>query len=182
MGIPGCLRWLVDRGHEVIGIELVERAVDELHAARGVAPEVTRDGAVTVYRSPGMTVLCGDLFTIAPGCVAPADRVWDRGALVALPPDRRGAYVACLRAMVAGDWQVLLNAVTYDPAVMDGPPFSLTERDVRALYADCHVEVLCARDVIDEVSWRERGHTYWIHTTYLISGTTRREGAADHAS
>lgn len=162
------LPWLVREGHQVIGVELVPRAVEELHAEHGIDATRERVGRFTAWRSPGLTVLCGDLFDLTPEQVAGVDRIWDRAALVALPPDRRPTYVAHLRATVPPGWLLLQNAFEYDQSLMDGPPWSVPDAEIRRHYGDCEIELLHQRDAIDEVRWKDRGHRYWLSTTYLI--------------
>jgi thiopurine S-methyltransferase len=164
------LRWLAERGHEVVAVELVEKAVAELHSEQGIEAKVEHEGEHVVYRSPGLTVYCGDFFALDPERVGTVQRAWDRAALVALPPEVRPDYVQKLRSFLDDDPLLLLNTVAYDPSKMPGPPFSVPEEEVRRHYGDAQIEVLRQRDVIDDVHWKELGHEYWIGSTYLITG------------
>lgn len=162
--------WLVSRGHEVVAVELVDQAVRELHAEHGIDATVTREPPFSVYRSPGLTVYQGDFFALRTEHVGVVDRVWDRASLIALPVDLRRRYAAHLSRLVTAPWAMLLCTIEYDPAVMDGPPFSVAEAEVRDHYRGCRVEILDRRDAIaDEPRWRARGHRYWIETTYWIA-------------
>lgn len=163
------LKWLVDRGHEVVGVELVEPAVQALYEQHGIVAEVAREEPFTVYRSPGLTVFVGDFFNLRPGHVGAVGRIWDRAALIAMPPGSRPGYVERLQAL-AGDGCVLLqNALEYDQSIMDGPPWSVPDAEVRDHYGDLAFERLHERDTIDTATrWRKLGHEYWIGRTYLI--------------
>lgn len=163
------LIWLRDRGHEVIGIELVEQAIREFFRENELSPHVeTRDGLV-LYRSERLTLVCGDIFEVDRSHVGEADRVWDRAALVALPAHLRGDYTRHLRQITSSGWAMLLNAVEYDPSVMSGPPWSVPEEEIRLHFPATRVEILSRRDTLDHNSrFRELGHTWWLESTYLI--------------
>ena len=164
------LAWLADRGHEVIGVELVAQAVDELFAALGQTPEVQQQGALTVFRWQRITILCGDIFDVSAADAGPVDRIWDRAALVALPAEVRRRYARHVRTLAAPGAVQLLNAFEYDTAVMEGPPFSVPDAEVRELYAPAQIDVLEQRDAIAEMPrWRELGHRHWHVRSYLIA-------------
>lgn len=171
--VPMCgktrdLSWLTARGHDVVAVEIVEQGVRELHEEQGIDAEESREGPFLVFRSAKLTVYCGDFFDLRPAQVA-ADRVWDRAALIAVDGARRPEYVHHLRSLVQPMWTMLLNALEYDPSVMDGPPFAVTDDEVRGYYGDLAIETLHRRDdIAREPRWQERGHHYWMNTTYLI--------------
>src|SRR5690606_5987653 len=60
--------------------------------------------------------------------------VYDRAALIALPPPMRRRYVAKLEEILRPGTVVLLLGITYPDGQMDGPPFSVPESEVRELY------------------------------------------------
>jgi thiopurine S-methyltransferase len=140
------LWWLAERGHQVVGVELIPKAVDALFAERGVATEREIVGPYTLIRGGGVEVLVGDALRLPEASLAPFDRVWDRAALVALPPEMRAAYVASVQAVTAPSAAVLLNTFEYDPSVMQGPPFSVPEHEVLGHYEGWSFEVLALRE------------------------------------
>lgn len=162
------ISWLAKRGHHAVGVELVAKAVHEFHAESGIEPTITDEGAVQRFASPGIDILRADVFDVSREHVGAIDRIWDRAALVALPPDVRGRYVARLRELVDPGTLVLQNFFEYDSSLMEGPPFSVTQEEVRQHYVGAEIQVLDQRDVIDQVRWREQGHSYWLTTTLLI--------------
>jgi thiopurine S-methyltransferase len=164
------IAWLAARGHHVVGVELVEAGIRELCSEQGIAAEVTDEGAFRVYRAPNIELRVGDLFDLTPELVGDIDRIWDRGSMVAFPPERREAYVHALRSISGPNTELLLSAISYDPAVMTGPPWSVPRADVERLYADCQIRLLHANDVIDDAPhWRELGHESWVVSLYAIS-------------
>jgi len=128
------LVWLRDHGHEVVGVEIVEHALEAFCEEQGLGAEEHSGPHGRVLRSQGLTLVCADFFAIGPEDVGPVDRIWDRAALVALPPERRIDYAAQERRLLAPGGRILLNAFEYDPSQMSGPPFSVPRDEVAALY------------------------------------------------
>lgn len=158
--------WLAARGHTVVGSELSAIAARELFAEHDLEATTREEAEHVVWSAGSLEVWQGDFFAL-PDELA-FDRVWDRAALVALPPTLREAYVAKVKALAPGA-TVLLNVLDYDPEVMSGPPFPVTHDDVERLYAGNRIERLAERDLVDqEPRWRERGHTYFTSRLYRI--------------
>ncbi|MFC3693722.1 thiopurine S-methyltransferase [Chenggangzhangella methanolivorans] len=125
--------WLLSRGHRVVGVELVASAVERLFASAGVAPELSDIGSLRKFAGEGLEVFVGDLFDLDAGTLGPVEAVYDRAALVALPPETRRAYAAHLVAITACAPQLAIT-FDYEQSAMAGPPFAVPEREVRALY------------------------------------------------
>ncbi len=128
------LAYLASLGHGVTGVELVEDAVRAFFAEHECEPAVTRRGRVTAYTAGAVTLLAGDLFEVTREDVGPIAGVYDRAAMVALPPDTRSRYVAHLRTLVAPGTPGVLVTLDYPQEQYEGPPFAVTEREVRDCY------------------------------------------------
>lgn len=137
------LRYLAERGHEVVGVELVEDAVAAFFEENQLAPTKAPRGALTAYRAGAITVLAGDFFAVTAEDVGAPDAFYDRAALVALPPELRVRYVQHLRTLTAGPGVVV--TFDYPQELMAGPPFSVSEADVRAHFPDRRVDLLETR-------------------------------------
>lgn len=161
------LPWLAERCGTV-GVELSGLAVAQLHAEHGLAANVESDGAFKAWRTGRLTVLEGNVFDLTAGQLDDVDRVWDRAAIVALNPGQRIRYVAMLRTLLPAGTKILLNALSYDQRQMSPPPHSVTEVEVRHLYAGCDVEVLETTDVLSP-KMRERGLQWMNRTLYQIT-------------
>ncbi len=133
------LAYLASRGHEVIGIELVEDAARAFFAEHGVEPMEARRGTVTAYTANRVTILAGDLFTVTRADVGPIDAIYDRAALIALPSDLRRRYVDHLRVLAPAGTPALLVTLEYAQDQHAGPPFAVLEDEVRALYASAEL-------------------------------------------
>lgn len=147
--------WLARRGHAVVGAELAERAVRAFFDENGLAHE-RRDGASTVFASaePPIELHCGDYFALrVPAC----DALYDRAALVALPPDVRPRYAAHTDSLLRPDAVRLLVTFEYDQARVQGPPFAVPADEVLGYWPA--LERVDERDVIEEAppKFREAG-------------------------
>lgn len=162
--------WLAERGHSVVGVEIVRLAVEAFFTEQQLEPRRRSTGVFEVWEAGPYTLFCGDFFDITPVDVGGAGAVYDRASLIALPPELRQRYARHLLSLIAPGKNVLLVTMDYDQQEMSGPPFSVAEAEVRALYAgDCDVELLDSADVLaDNPRFQERGLTRLDEKTYLL--------------
>ncbi|MBK3867760.1 thiopurine S-methyltransferase [Pseudomonas stutzeri] len=153
------LAWLAGQGFRVLGIELSQKAVETFFEEQNLEPEISRAGPFKVYRSGALEIRCGDFFALAAEDVASCMGVYDRAALIALPPAMRRRYAALLSTILPAGCQQLLVTLDYEQAEMDGPPFAISDGEVRELYAaGWEVELLEAKEVLERnPKMRERG-------------------------
>ncbi len=85
--------WLQERGFRVTGVELSPVAVRDFFDDAGLTPSVRRQDGFEVYSAAGVELICGDFFKLEPRAFTEMDAVYDRAALVALPPAMRPVYV-----------------------------------------------------------------------------------------
>lgn len=131
------IHWLLAQGFQVVGAELSALAVAQLFDELGVVPEITSAGELKRYGAPGIVVFQGDIFALDAETLGPADAVYDRAALVALPKDMRARYAAHVTAIAKAAPQLVITFV-YDQSVMAGPPHSVDDDEVRALYGSAY--------------------------------------------
>jgi thiopurine S-methyltransferase len=125
--------WLALQGLEVRGIELYEEAVRAFFAENKLPPpEVTRDQNFVTYSQGRFRISSGNFFKFHE--TAAYDLIYDRAALVALPPEMRRDYVNVLRRALKENGKYLLLTYEYDESELQGPPFSIPEEEVRKLY------------------------------------------------
>jgi thiopurine S-methyltransferase len=130
------LAWLNERGHRVVGVELSEMACSHFFAERGIEPEVTREDPFTCYHHDGITILCGDFFALTRNRLDGARLFYDRAALIALPPDMRKRYTRHLVELMGPDARGLLITLDYPEQAFGGPPFAVSDTEVRQHLAD----------------------------------------------
>ena len=61
---------------------------------------------------------------------------FDRGSLVALPPEMRARYATHLGDILPAGARMLLLTVVYDPSEMSGPPHCVTDDEVRERFGE----------------------------------------------
>ena len=125
--------WLLAQGCRVAGAELSRVAIEQLFKELGVVPEISKVGALERFTAPGLEIFVGDIMALKQSVLGPVDAVYDRAALVALPPEMRRAYAAHV-TLITGSAAQLLISFDYDQAEMAGPPFSVPDEELRSLY------------------------------------------------
>lgn len=165
------LLWLAREGHEVLGIELSEKAVEDFFSEHQFDPDVSEQGPFKVYRAGSIELWCGDFFELTAGDVADCAGLYDRAALIALPPVMREQYAAHLNRILPKDSAGLLITLDYDQTQKDGPPFAVLDEEVQRLFADAWaLKILEDQDVLGE-SWKfaEAGVTRLEERVYRVS-------------
>lgn len=127
------IAWLLSNDYRVVGIELSELAVEQLFAALELEPRTVDVGNLKRYSAQSIDIFVGDVFDLTREMLLPVDAVYDRAALVALPENMRDRYTAHLIDITDTAPQLLLTFV-YDQSLMDGPPFSISDKEVKQHY------------------------------------------------
>mmetsp|Transcript_8387 Transcript_8387/g.14100 ORF Transcript_8387/g.14100 Transcript_8387/m.14100 type:complete len:296 (+) Transcript_8387:58-945(+) len=199
------LGYLARRGHDVVGVEGIPRAIDELLDDYGeeLAPGASKGKPLPRLRVglPGwaqqvaapkdavgpptiLRVVQGDFVTLSPADlgrlgIESFDACFDRGSLVAVAPADRGDYVWILTEMMATGGRILLVAVEHDAfsGGILGPPYEVSEAEVHALFGGAfEVRMLSREDRMEkEPIWKERGALRFEEVSYLL---TKRQPVA----
>lgn len=150
--------WLAER-HSVHGVELSPRAVEDFFAEQHLESSRREADGFSVCETTGITLYCGNFFGLSPAMLGEIGSVYDRAALIALPADMRARYVSHLNGLCPAGTRMLLVSIAYNQAEMSGPPFSVEDAEVHALFdADWRVELLQENDILaGEAKFRERG-------------------------
>ncbi|MBO9551936.1 thiopurine S-methyltransferase [Pseudomonas sp.] len=143
------LAWLAGQGYRVLGVELSRRAVEAFFREHGLEPQVTQQGAFEVWRNGDVELWCGDFFALRAEDVADCVALYDRAALIALPPEMRGQYMGLLSQVLPAGAGLLVT-LDYQQELLAGPPFSVADDEVRRGFAGWQVETLEEQDVIGE--------------------------------
>jgi len=164
------LLWLEQQGHEVVGVEVAEVAVQAFHRENGRTPRWRRDGRMVRAFSGKVELIVADFFEVDRLALGPADRVYDRAALIALPAEQRDEYVRRLR-LLAPQASMLLITVEYDEPEMAGPPYSVDADEVERCFADGFlVRGLDRKDALDaSPHLRAKGLTALTEAVYLLT-------------
>lgn len=165
------LLWLAGEGHPITGVEISPVAVEAFFRENGLQPQRWQEGAFEIWEADEIRILLGDFFALEPQHLADIAGVYDRASLIALPPAMRERYARKLEAILPAGIRVLLVTLEYDQTVLSGPPFAVSEREVRTLYEPAHtIELLYTRDALSEESrWRQRGLTWLLERVYRLA-------------
>jgi thiopurine S-methyltransferase len=128
------MTWLAERGHTVIGSELSPIAIRDFFAGQGLEPTRSQQHGIIRHTAGPYTILEGDALALTPEQTGLIEAVYDRAALVALPPGMRSSYAASLARLTSAGGQVLLVAFEYPQEMKGGPPFSVEAREIRELF------------------------------------------------
>jgi thiopurine S-methyltransferase len=136
------MAFLAARGHAVVGVDVALSALRDFFREHGLEPAVETSARLTTLRADAFTLLAGDFLALTREEVGDVDAVYDRAALVALPPELRVRYVALLRALIPAGTPLLIVTFDYPQAQMQGPPFAVGEEELRRLYSGAIVKLL----------------------------------------
>ncbi|MFG6668022.1 thiopurine S-methyltransferase [Halomonas sp. HNIBRBA4712] len=127
------MRWLAGQGHAVLGVELAPEAIAQFVAQRPVGVSRYRQGVFEIARQGSIELWCGDFFHLTIRQAFELDAFYDRAALIALPPATRARYAFHLAQLMPPGARGLLVGTTHDNGA-DGPPYSVDEAEIRALF------------------------------------------------
>ena len=153
------MRWLLAQGYQVLGVELSAKAVEEFFAEQGLEYTLQEQGAFVRYSADRLEICCGDFFALQANDVADCQGLYDRAALIALPPDMRERYVAHLDSILPEACRGLLVTLEYPQEQMVGPPFSVPDSEVRErFHGGWKLEQLHSAEVLQQnLRFAERG-------------------------
>jgi len=141
------ISWLLSKGYRVAGAELSQIAIEQLFMELGVQPDISTVGELEQRSANNLDIFVGDIFALTKKILGPVDGIYDRAALVAFPEEMRKRYTAHLTA-IAGKVPQLLICYDYDQSLMEGPPFSVRNDEVRRHYAvNYDVTLIASTDV-----------------------------------
>lgn len=161
------LVWLATKHADVQGVELSNIAVRAFFAEHFYTPMVMPiNGQHELFQFDELSIYTGDFFT-AP--LKPVDIVYDRASLVALPEEMRVEYVARIKSLLKPGGRILLVSLDYRQDEMAGPPFSVAEQEIRALFSEFKVTRLYRDEAgEDHPKIAKKGLTRFAEEVYLI--------------
>ncbi|MBC3872677.1 thiopurine S-methyltransferase [Undibacterium flavidum] len=134
------IAYLLSCSYQVLGVELSELAICELFEDLSIAPQVSLvegfDGFHR-YQADGITIFVGDFFKLSAELTGEIAAIYDRAALVALPRTMRNDYAKHLIKLSHNARQLLVT-YEYQQELIDGPPFSISEQEVREHYGETY--------------------------------------------
>jgi thiopurine S-methyltransferase len=141
------ISWLLSNGYCVAGAELSQIAIEQLFMELGVQPTISGVGEVDQWSAKDIDIFVGDIFAVSRRILGPVDAVYDRAALVAFPEEMRNRYTAHLTEITDKAPQLLIT-YDYDQNAMEGPPFSISNEEVKRHYrVNYDVTLIASADV-----------------------------------
>ena len=164
------LIYIAEQGFKVTGIELSDRAVRSFWLENDLTSNCREEGKLKIWESPSITLIEGDYFAVKPHHFEPPRLVYDRAALIAMPPEMRADYVHQLIDLAQGA-EILLITLDYPASEMTGPPFPVSSEEVTQSFGTTHrIAMLESLDVLeDNASIKGRGVTSLKETVYRLS-------------
>lgn len=151
------LDWLLAQGHAVTGVEFNRMAVAEVFARLGLSPSVAKAGPLECFTAGALRLYVGDAFALTVEMLGPVAAIYDRAALIALPPEMRPRYARHLMAVTETAPQLLVT-MDYDQSQTNGPPFSVPAEEVTRHYAESYdMDLLTTRPLGGPVALRAGG-------------------------
>lgn len=144
------MAWFAAHGYNVLGIELSRVAIEQFFAEYGKGKPVAVETAYGVEWTAGnVTMIEGDIFHLDASRLASCNAVFDRAAIIALPPEMRERYAAHVYSLLPGGCRGLMITLEYPQHEKSGPPFSVDESEIRELFThDWDIDVLERRDIL----------------------------------
>lgn len=141
------VRWLLEQGYKVVGVELSELAIDALFSELAIVPMKVNEDSMLRFESDDIDILVGDFFETTKNLIGDVDCIYDRAALIALPIEMRTRYVQHL-LKISNTAPQLMISLEYDQDVMAGPPFRVDSKEVRRHYDDAYeIRLLQSYDI-----------------------------------
>ena len=131
------IAWLLNNGYRVAGAELIEIAIEQLFMELELEPTISEVANTKHYSATNIDIFVGDIFSLSSQLLGPVDAIYDRAALVALPKDMRHRYTPHLITITNMAPQLLVN-YDYDQTLMAGPPFSISNEEVKQHYGESY--------------------------------------------
>lgn len=142
------IKWLLQQGYRVVGVELNKTAVEELFKYLQLEASIKEVGSLYLYSAYNIDIFLGDIFELNRKLLGRVDATYDRGAIVALPPKMRKRYTVLISEITDRANQLLIS-FDYDQSSMDGPPFSVDKTLLSTYYSNLYKITLLETITID---------------------------------
>jgi thiopurine S-methyltransferase len=141
------LLWLWRRGHEVVAIEDIGKSVIDFAKTSGLDLTADDDSNNNKNIPTIKNCITGENMLKAlqtnfrttnnPFRDHSFDTIWDRSGFASIPPHYRIFYAEAMKQLLIWDnFRYLLLVYEYEEDSIEGPPFSVTEDQIRELFSD----------------------------------------------
>jgi thiopurine S-methyltransferase len=163
--------WLKAAGHAVLGVELAPLAVQAFFEESRLFPQQRSSEKFAHCAADDIHILCGDFFDLTADDLHDVGAVYDRAALVALPPEMRRRYVGHLLAILPPQTPILLLTYNYPQQQMPGPPFAVSDDEVESLFGEhADIRLLAQFDTLEQTPrLKARGLSRLQESVFLVT-------------
>lgn len=124
------LLFLSQQCRRVIGVEISEMAVREFLKENNLEAEKFSFADFSVYQAKNIEIWQGDFFKLPKHKLPRLDLIYDKAALIALPPEMRANYAEQILEFTTSQTKILLHLFDYPQEEMNGPPFSVSIEEI----------------------------------------------------
>lgn len=143
--------FLAEQGHQVLGCELNELAVQQFYQENALPFDITSIAQHQRFHTEQVIIYQGDIFSLDAPEMPATNAFYDRAALIAWPEEMRLAYANQLANLIPANSVGLLITLDYPQAELNGPPFAVSDDWVQANLADdFEIERLACEDVLSD--------------------------------
>ncbi len=133
-GMSEDMAHLAGAGAQVWGVDVAEQPLRTFLHHRGLQPEEVRHEGCVVLNADPFRLVVGDMLDQRLPLPGGFRAIWDRAALIALPPPLQQAYAERLLDVLQPGGRVLLVSLEYDAAETSGPPFPVPRQRILELF------------------------------------------------
>lgn len=134
--------FLASRNHKVIGAELSELACRSFFEENDIQYTLQKINDFLIFESEKITLYCGDFFNLPDKVWSEISGIYDRAALIALPPEIRIRYADFIKQNARKGTQILLITIEYPDQTIQGPPFSVPFAEISESYKQFDIKSL----------------------------------------
>lgn len=151
------MSWLAEQGCDVIGVEVSKKALQEFTNKHPETFRCESSHGFSIYKSNSFTLWEGDFFKLPPDQIPDPDLIYDKASIVAFSPKKRKQYGQKMLDLCGESTQILLQTFEYEQNEMNGPPFSVTQKEVENHFGqEFQIKILREQSKLDELSKFQR--------------------------
>ncbi|WP_198782255.1 thiopurine S-methyltransferase [Shewanella putrefaciens] len=162
--------FLAEQGHQVIGCELNELAVQQFFSDNQLEMTKTAVGEHQHYQTEQISLYQGDIFTLPNELTQDVTAFYDRAALIAWPESMRAQYAKQLASLLPSGSLGLLVTLDYPQEALNGPPFAVSPTWIETyLTEDFEIQLLDCQDVLADNPRFIKKEVPWLNeAAYLL--------------
>ncbi|XP_019849402.1 PREDICTED: probable thiopurine S-methyltransferase isoform X2 [Amphimedon queenslandica] len=128
------MKWLADKGHAVVGIDIVELAAQQFFTESNIPFKKLYESTDDMMK---IKFIVGDLFKCSVERIGSFDAIWDCNSIIAINPDDTKRYAKLLDSLLKSSGRILLSTYEFeDLSGRDQPPHNLPPDAVKGLFGE----------------------------------------------